>query len=134
MKAFVIFPAICVFVLTLSLVTLGGQSRPRTILWSTLVTATFGGLMTWLSVEAFTFLYFSNFIGVLICIPCLTYLTNRLFSLDSNKKTFWIRILGLGVVSTAVTLVLAWYLILFSFIHNPMDPVRNKEQVENHDE
>src|SRR6266850_101897 len=95
---------ICVYVLTLSLVTLGGQSRPRTILWSTLVTATFGGLMTWLSVEAFTFLYFSNFIGVLICIPCLTYLTNRLFSLDSNKKTFWIRILGLGVVSTAVTL------------------------------
>ena len=119
MKAFVIFPTICVFVLTLTLVTLGGQSRPRTILWSTVVTASFGGLMTWLSFEVFAFLYFSNFIGVLVCIPCLTYLTNRLFSSDSNKIMFWIRIPGLGVVSTTVTLILAWYLILFSFINNP---------------
>lgn len=130
MTAFVIFPTICVLVLTLTLLTLGGLSRPRVVLLSTLITATFGGLMTWLSVEVFTFLYYSNFLGVLMCIPCLTYLANRLFTYNSNKITFWIRIVGLGIVSTAATLGLAWSLILFSFINNPMDPATNKERVE----
>src|SRR5258706_4591217 len=104
MKAFVIFPTLCVFVLALTLLILSGQSRSRTIFWSTLVTATFSGLMKWLSVEVFEFLYFSNFLGVLVCIPCLTYLTNRLFPDKSNKRTVWVRVLGLGVISTVVTI------------------------------
>ena len=134
MKAFVIFPTICVFVLALTLLTLGGQPRLRAFPLSSLGAVTFGGLMTWMSVEVFTFLYFSNFIGVLVCIPCLTYLTSQLFTDNSNKMTFWLRIVGLGIVSTAVTLGLAWYLILFSFINNPMDPATDKERVEIKDD
>src|SRR5690349_16334077 len=101
MKTFVIFPTICVFLLTLTLMTLNGQTRHRTtLLWSVMVTVLFGGLMTWFSLDAFSFLYYSNFIGVLVCIPCLTYLTNRLFSKTQDKKINWIRVLGLGILST----------------------------------
>lgn len=84
--------------------------------------------MTLFSAEAVAFLYYANFFGVLICIPCLTYLANGLFNDKSNKVILWLRIAGLGVISTAVTLGLAWYLILFSFIQNPMDPVTKESQ------
>ena len=86
--------------------------------------------MTLFSVEAFEFLYYANFFGVLICIPCLTYLANGLFNDKSNKVILWLRIALLGVISTAVTLGLAWYLVLFSFINNPMDPATKESQQE----
>lgn len=131
MKAFAIFPTICVFVLTLTLLRLSGQLKPRTTLLLTLmVTIFFGGLMTWFSFEIFQFLYFANFFGVLVCIPCLTYLTNRLFSDNSDKRIHWLRILGLGLASTAVTIVVAGALIFFSFLNNPMDPVTKEKQME----
>jgi len=132
MKAFVIFPTICVFVLTLTLLKLGGQVRPRTSLfWSIIVTSVFGGLMTWFSFETFQFLYFANFVGILICIPCITYLTNKLFASNVDKRIYWTRIIGLGLASTAVTILVGGALIFFSFLNNPMDPVTNKEQTEN---
>jgi hypothetical protein len=131
MKAFVIFPTICVFVLSLTLLKLLGEIKPKiSLLRSTIVTVVFGGLMTWLSVEIFVFLYFANFLGAIVCIPCLTYLTPRLFRSNSNKKIFWISLVGLGIVSTAVTMGVAWFLILFSFLNNPMDPPTNKEGTE----
>lgn len=94
------------------------------------MTVLFGGLMTWFSVDAFTFLYYSNFIGVVVCIPCLTYLTNRLFSKTQGKGINWIRVLGLGILSTVVTVATAGFLILMSFIYNPMDPPTNKQSTE----
>jgi hypothetical protein len=131
MKAFVIFPTICVFLLTMTLLTLDGQTKQRTtLLWSVMVTALFGGLMTWFSVDVFAFLYYSNFIGVLVCIPCLTYLTNRLLSKNLDKKINWIRVLGLGILSTVVTITTAGFLILISFLNNPMDPPTNKQSTE----
>jgi hypothetical protein len=131
MKAFVIFPTICVFLLTLTLMTLDGQIRQRTaLLWSVIVTILFGGLMTWFSVDAFTFLYYSNFIGVLVCIPCLTYLTNRLFSKTQDEKIKWIRVLGLAILSTVATVATAGFLIFMSFMYNPMDPPTNKQSTE----
>ena len=115
MKAFVIFPTICVFVLTMTLLTLDGQTKSRTtFLWSAIVTVLFGGLKTWFSVDFFFFLYYSNFIGVLVCVPCLTYLTNRLLSKKLDKRTNWILVLGLGIISTVVTIATAGFLNLFS--------------------
>ncbi|PSR55088.1 hypothetical protein AHMF7605_17045 [Adhaeribacter arboris] len=131
MKAFIIFPTICVFIVTLTFLILNGLSRVRIIFWSTLMTAIWGGFMAWLSFEVFTFLYYSNFLGVLVCIPCLTYLSNRLFPDNSNKRMVWMRLVGLGVLSTVVTIATAGFLILVSFINNPMDPPMNKQQTEN---
>lgn len=131
MKAFVIFPTICVFLLITTLLTLDGQTKSRTTWFlSVIVTVLFGGLMTWFSVDVFIFLYYTNFIGVLVCIPCLTYLTNRLLNKNVDKGTNWIRVLGLGVIATVVTVATAGFLILFSFLNNPMDPPTNKQSTE----
>ena len=131
MKAFVIFPTICVFLLTMTLLTLDGQTKPRTmLLWSILVTVLFGGLMSWFSVDVLLFLYYSNFIGVLVCIPCVTYLTNRLLSKPLDKRVNWLRVLGLGILSTAVTIATAGFLIFMSFMYNPMDQPTNKQSTE----
>ena len=132
MKAFVIFPTICVFVLTLTLLKLNGQLRPRTsLLWTIIVTSFFGGLMTLFSSETFQFLYFANFVGILVCVPCITYLTNKLFTNNVDKRIYWTIIIGLGLASTAVTILIGGALIFFSFLNNPMDPATNKEKTEN---
>jgi hypothetical protein len=130
MKAFVIFPTICFFALTLTLLRLG-QLRPQTaLLWSTILTIIFGALMTLVSADVFLFLYYMNFLGVIILIPCLTYLTNELFS-DNSNKIKWVRILGLGLVSTVLTIVIFATSMFFSFAYNPMDPAPKQEQKES---
>jgi hypothetical protein len=123
MKAFVLFPTICVFLFTLTLLKLNGQTKSWIVLgWAIIVTATFGGVMTFYSVEVFEFLYFANFLGVLICIPCFTYLLNKLFKKNSNQRAYLLRVVGLSFISTLITAVIAGTLILFAFINNPMDP------------
>ncbi len=113
MKTFAIFPTLCVFVLTLTLLKLTGQTKLWImILLTILVTTLFGGLMILFSTEAFHFLYFANFFGILVCVPCLTYLTNSLFKS---------RLLFIGIASTLLTIVIAGALIFFSFLNNPMD-------------
>ena len=122
MKTFVIFPTICVFALTLTLLKLDGRTKPHTVLlWSTIVTTIFGGLMTWFSVDVFLFLYYLNFLGVIILIPCLTYLTNKLFK-DNKDNKKWIRILGLGLISTVLTIAVFATTMFLSLLNNPMDP------------
>lgn len=131
MKSFVIFPTICIFLLTMTLLTLGGQTKRRaTLLWSGIVTVLFAGLMTWFSLDAFVFLYYSNFIGVLVSIPCLTYLTNQFVTKTLDKRVNWIGLLGLGILSTVVTVATAGFLIFMSFMYNPMDPPINKQSTE----
>jgi hypothetical protein len=131
MKAFVIFPTVCVFLLTLTLLRLKGQMKPMTtLLWSIIVTAVFAGLTTWFSLAVFEFLYYSNFLGIVVCIPCLTYLTNQLFSSKLNQGTNWVRVMGLGIISTVATIATAGFLIFISFMHNPMDPPTNKQSTE----
>ncbi len=123
MKAFVLFPTLCVFVFTLTLLKLNRQTKSWIVFsWAIVVTATFGGVMTFYSVEIFEFLFYSTFIGVLICIPCLTYLLNKLFKHNSNRRVYLLRVVGLSVASTLVTATIAGMLILFAFINNPMDP------------
>jgi hypothetical protein len=133
MKTFVIFPTICVFLLTLTLLTLDRQMTPkRVFIWSILVTTLFGGLLTWFSVDAFFFLYYSNFLSVLIVIPCLTFLTNKILP-DRWIKNAWIRLVGLGVLSTIVTLLIFGTAMFFSFASNPMDPAPRQEQEKTKD-
>jgi hypothetical protein len=123
MKAFVLFPTICIFVFSLTLLKLNGQTKSWIVLsWATIVTATFGGLMILYSVEVFEFLFYSNFLGVLVCIPCLTYLLNKLFKKNFNQRVYLLRVVGLSFVSTLITAVIAGTLILFAFLNNPMDP------------
>ena len=122
MKAFVIFPAICIFALILTMLKLSGQVGSRTaLLWSTIVTILFAGLMMWFSVDVFSFLYYANFFGVIVLIPCLTYLTNKVFN-DNKGKGKWMRLLGLGFVSAALTIAIFALSIFFSLANNPMDP------------
>jgi hypothetical protein len=104
--------------------------KPTTVLlWSIIATAVFAGLKTWFSLAVFEFLYYSNFLGVVVCIPCLTYLTNQLFS-QPEERTNWVRALGLGIISTVVTIATAGFLIFISIMHNPMDPPTNKQSTE----
>lgn len=128
MKTFVIFPTICVFVLTLTLLKLD-ETRPRNVLLrATFVTAIFGGLMIWFPLEGF-FLYYGNWIGIIILIPCFTYLTNKLFKGKISKIT-WIRILGLTIISTLVTIAIFATSMFFSLTNNPMDPAPRQEQTQ----
>jgi len=125
---FVIFPTICVFLLTLTLLTLKGQMTSlRIFTWSILVTTIFAGLLSWFSVDAFFFLYCSNFLSVLLVIPCLTFLANRIVPYRWIKN-IWIRLIGLGFISTIVTLIIFGMAMFFSLVSNPTDPGPKQEQ------
>jgi hypothetical protein len=128
MKTFAVFPTICVFSLTLTLLTVGGQLRAQTaLLWSIMMTVIFGELMTWFSEDVFFFLYYANFLGVIILIPCFTYLANKLFK-DTPNKIKWFRILGLGLASTILTIAIFVTSMFFSFTSNPMNPAPRQGQ------
>ncbi|SRR5258705_12579672 len=129
MKAFAIFPTICVFTMTLTLFNLDKQIKfQKSLIIATTFTVIFGGLMIRYSLSTFYFLYFFNVIGVLVLIPCLTYWINRAFRTTQNTGINWIRILGLGLVSTVLSLVLCGALTLLSFFFNPMDPPRKETE------
>lgn len=129
MKALIIFPTICVFVMTLTLLKLEGTTKPRNALLRTIaVTAILSGLMIWFPVEGF-FLYYGNWIGIMILIPCFTYLSNKLFK-DNADKTRWIRILGLTIFSTILTVAIFALSLLFALTYNPTDPTPRQEQIQ----
>jgi hypothetical protein len=107
----------------------GLTGKLKIIGWTILVTSILGGLLTFYSVELFTPLYYFNFVSVIISIPCLTYLTNKLFS--DYKKASWVRLLGLGIISTVLTVTLFLTIMLASFIQNPMDPIDKNIQTES---
>jgi hypothetical protein len=107
----------------------GLTGKFKIIGWTILVTCILGGLLTFYSVELFTPLYYFNFVSVIISIPCLTYLTNKLFS--DYKKASWGRLLGLGIISTVLTVTLFLTIMLASFIQNPMDPIDKNIQTES---
>jgi hypothetical protein len=97
-----------------------------TFFWTAVVTVIFGGIMTWLSVDVFPFLYYSNFLGVLILIPCLTYLANRMFAPRAGLKNLR-RILWLVLISTILTLLIFATTLIFSLLNNPMDRISRSE-------
>lgn len=129
MKSFAIFPTLSIFLLTLTLLSVSGQTGKLKIIGlAILSTSMLGGLLTMYSVELFEILYYFNLLSVIIVIACLTYLTNMLF--PEHKKATWIRLLALGVVSTVLTVTLFLTTMLAAFIQNPMDPIDKKLQTE----
>lgn len=123
MKAFTIFPAISVFFLVFTLLTLEGQIKSKMILfWTVFVTITFCVFALRFSSDIFIILLYMNFLGVLICIPCLTYLTNSVLKRKSDYKIYWLRILSLGIVSTLLTITVAGICIWLALLYNPTDP------------
>jgi hypothetical protein len=131
MKAFLIFPMISVFVLMLTIFMLDGRLRSRAkVLWSAMATAISGGLMIGFSADVVLPLYDLTFLSIVILVPCLTYLMNRLFKNNSGKWT-WVRILGLGLFSTALAIVIFAATFLVFILDAPMDPAPRVEKTEN---
>ena len=127
MKAFAIFPTICIFLLTLTLLHARGEKKPKMKLgWSFLVTIIFGGVMTMFSGYIFKFLFYANFLAAIFIIPCLTYLSNKCFPVVTGKK-YWLRIVALGLISTVVTSTLFGATMIFSLLNNPMDPITQEQ-------
>lgn len=121
MKTFVIFPALCVFISAWTLLIKEVSVRPmKKVMWTTLATVVFAGMMVMFSNEVFLFLYYSNFLSVLIIVPCLTYLVNRALPTISGKM-FWLRLLGLGFASSILTVAVFVVAMFFSFAYNPME-------------
>jgi hypothetical protein len=127
MKAFVIFPTICVFILTSSI--LKNQSdlgTKKNLFWSFTTTIIFcglviGALRIFKAAEFAFLLMLSNVVFALIVIPILTFLINDLFP-NATGKILWIRLFGIGVVATAVTAALFGASMIFALMNNPMDP------------
>lgn len=131
MKSFAIFPNITIFLITLTLLNVNRQTgKLRIIGWTTFVTFILGVLLTLYSSELFRLLYYFNFISLIISIPCLTYLANKVF--PDYKKASWARLLGIGIISTVLTVTLFLTTMLAAFIQNPMDPIDKKFQIERH--
>lgn len=119
---FVIFPGICVFALILTSLILFGKMKVGAMLtWTIITTTLFIVFTTWFSSKAFTFLYYGNFIGIFILIPCLTYLAHRWFPVKSDGK-HWLRISLLALAATVLTLIFFLVTMFFSLMYNPMDP------------
>ena len=126
MKTFVIFPTICVSILTWTLLSLLGQMKRRTkFVLTILATIIFGGLMTWFSVDLLVFLYFSNFVSIILVIPCMTYL---IYNWLPNQKIEgkYLRIFAIGLLSTVLTLAIFGTAMFFALAYNA-EPIQDLE-------
>jgi hypothetical protein len=120
MKSFVIFPTLSILLMILTFLNVNGQTGKYKIIGlTTLVTFILGGLLVLYSVELFRPLFYLNFISVIISIPCLTYLINKLFP----EKASRVRLLGLGIILAVLAIALFLITLLAAFIQNPMDPI-----------
>ena len=126
MIASVIFPTICIFILILSMLKFleFPSNLYKKIFFSLLLAGIFFGSMMMNPSSYFDFLYFSNFISVLILIPCLTYLISRLMPRFLNKY-FWLRLFTILLFSTIITLIVFGISFFFLLANNPMDYARH---------
>ena len=121
-----IFPTICVSILTWTLLSLLGQMKRRTkFVLTILATIIFGGLMTWFSVDLLVFLYFSNFVSIILVIPCMTYL---IYNWLPNQKIEgkYLRIFAIGLLSTVLTLAIFGTAMFFALAYNA-EPIQDLE-------
>ncbi len=122
MKAFAIFPTICVFALTLTLYNFDRQIKFRnTLLIAFFFAIVFGSYMTFYSSKLFPILYVVNIFGVFILTPCLTYWVSKLISSIGSKKVYWMKIIGVGIASALLSSFLFVLLMWNAFLHNPTD-------------
>lgn len=118
MKAFVVFPSLCLFIITFAL----AKKDIRSILLTSLLpSATFGVFAVVYGLKLFQLFYYLNFILVPITIPFVVYLFNRSATRPSAVR--WI------VTSiTACILVIALFSACFftAMAYNPMDPAPDR--------
>lgn len=126
MKAFAIFPTICIFVMVLTILRILGfpSTWLKKILFSFLAAGLFAVFVIINSSNFFEFLYFFNFVSVLIIVPCLTYLANVSIH-GFLDKAYLIRLFVLFVLSAIFTLLVFGILFFMSMANNPMDYVRH---------
>ena len=130
MKTFAIFPTICIFVATASLLKIEGQlGNRKVLLWSVSATLGLGGIFTIFSVELFFFLYYFNFISVIIIIPCLISLINKSLPKVSGAP-YWLRLAGIGLAATIVTVLVFAGCMFLSLASNPMDRAMPKAELD----
>lgn len=122
MKSFAIFPTISIFILTFTLLRMNWEfPTKKNLIWSFLITFILGGLLIIFAIDVFILLYLSNFVFALILIPFLTFLLNDFFPETTGGK-LWIRLFGMGLIATAITLTLLGTTFFLAIANNPMDP------------
>lgn len=126
MKAFAIFPTICIFITVLTILRFLDFSGTwlKKIIISFIAAGLFAGFMIVNSLNYFEFLYFFNFVSVLIIVPCLTYLANVSINGFLDKR-YLLRTFVLFLLSTIVTLFVFGISFFISMASNPMDYVRH---------
>jgi len=123
MKAFAIFPTLCLFILILTILKVFNFPTKNIfrLLLSFAIALIFLVTTILNSIEMFTFLYFGNFLSVIIIIPCMTYL---LSSTISKKRTerYWLKITLICISITIITVLTFAITFFYSMLNNPMDP------------
>jgi len=123
MKAFAIFPTLCIFILALAI--FKALNFPSRKLYRQLsavaLTIVFSVTMVLNSSEMFTFLYFGGFISVILIILSMTYLMGSMIEKKPPKR-YWILITLLFLSITLITTSVFIMTFIYSMLNNPMDP------------
>ena len=82
-----------------------------------IVTAVVGATLLVFSSEWFFFIYDGNFLGILVAIPSLTYVMNKMFPNNFGMRT-WLRIFGFGVLSTVFTVMVFAAVMFWTILNN----------------
>lgn len=119
MKTFAIFPSIAIFLFSLTLFRVVGKGFG---IVATLISTLVACLLVIYSRQIFELLFYSNFISVIIVMPCLTYLGYSFLSKKSGVA-FRIKIIGIAVAAALITGALFAATMFFALMNNPMHPV-----------
>lgn len=117
-KTFTIFPIFCIFLLVLALCMLSGQTKKKALAWAFIVTSVVGATLLAFSSEWFVFIYDCNFLGILVAIPSLTYVMNKMFPNSFGMRS-WVRTFGFGVLSTVFTVMVFAAVMFWAILNNP---------------
>ena len=123
MKAFAIFPTLCLFILALAI--FKALNFPARMFYRQLsaiaLTIVFSVTMVLNSSKMFTFLYLGGFISVIIIILSMTYLMESMIEKKSTTR-YWILLTLLFLTITVITTSVFIMTFIYSMLNNPMDP------------
>jgi hypothetical protein len=123
MKAFAIFPTLCFFILILTILKVLNFPTKKIVrqLLSFALTLIFLVTAILNSIEMFPFLYFGNFLSVVIIIPCMTYLLSNIISKKRTER-YWLKITLICISITIITVLTFAITFFYSMLVNPWDP------------
>jgi hypothetical protein len=121
MKAFIIFPVICIFIITLTIVRIKDLpwSWRKRILISLAVSVLFAILLISTINYLFAFVYYCNLGCVLLMIPSISYLANKYFNHLLPTHPI-VKIILLSAISAIITLLIFAISIFISILFNPV--------------